>query len=442
MAASIRQSRPSVVGGSAPDSPDATATAGNDTLRQRLAPRRENLPPRVHCSAHLSPEDAARRWRLLPDCADSRAALADPWTIEQIMRYQGNVENFIGTVKVPIGLAGPLRVNGLFAHGDYYIPLATTEATLVASYSRGAQLISNSGGCSAMLVNERVGRAPGFVFRNLEECGRFVTWALSHMEVFRRVAEGTTRHGKLVDMRVTIEGNHVYLHFEYLTGDAAGQNMVTIATEAICAYITEESPVRSQYYFLEANLSGDKKASAQSFGSVRGKKVTAEVNLPADLVRRWLRTTPERMADYWRMGAMGGILSGTIGAQGHFANGLTALYIACGQDAACVAESAVGVTRFEVTPEGALYATVTLPNLIVGTVGGGTRLPSQHACLDILGLAGPGNAQALAEVCAALCLAGELSLVGALCAGSFARAHRCLARATAGSTGAEGAARE
>jgi hydroxymethylglutaryl-CoA reductase (NADPH) len=411
-----------------PDTPDTARTSSQDTLRQRLAPRREQLPPRVRCSAHLSAEEVERRWNLLASHASGQKALADPNTLDEMSCYHGSVENFIGTVKVPVGIAGPLRVNGLFAHGDYYVPLATTEAALVASYSRGAQLISDAGGCSAMLVNERVGRAPGFAFRNLEECGRFVTWALAHMEMFKRVAERTTQHGKLVDLRVTIEGNHVYLHFEYLTGDAAGQNMVTIATEAICAYIGESSPVGPQYSFLEANVSGDKKASAQVFGAVRGKKVTAEVILPAELVRKWLRTTPERMADYWRMGAMGGILSGTIGAQGHFANGLAALYIACGQDAACVAESAVGVTRFEVTPEGALYATVTLPDLIVGTVGGGTRLPSQRACLDILGLAGPGNARALAEVCAGLCLAGELSLVGALCAGTFARAHRQLAR--------------
>lgn len=360
--------------------------------------------------------------------AAGEPVLADAQTLAGTDAYHGHIENFIGTVKVPVGLAGPLRINGLFARGDYYIPLATTEAALVASYSRGAQLLSAAGGCAALLVNEGVSRAPGFAFRDLTECGRFVSWALAHMEAFRRVAEGTTRHGRLRDLRVTIEGNHVYLHFEYLTGDAAGQNMVTIATEAVCAYIAARSPVQPQYAFLEANCSGDKKASAQAFGSVRGKKVTAEATLPAALVGRWLHTTPARMADYWRMGAMGGILSGTIGAQGHFANGLAALYIACGQDAACVAESAVGVTRFETTPAGDLYATVTLPDLIVGTVGGGTSLPSQRACLDILGLAGPGNAQALAEVAAALCLAGELSLVGALCAGDFARAHRRLAR--------------
>jgi len=108
------------------------------------------------------------------------------------------------------------------------------------------------------------------------------------------------------------------------------------------------------------------------------------------------------------------------------------VYIACGQDAACVAESAVGVTRMELDPGGGLYAAVTLPNLIVGTIGGGTGLPSQRACLEILGLAGPGKAQAFAEVCAALALAGELSIVGALCAGEFARAHERLARGRGG----------
>ena len=134
------------------------------------------------------------------------------------------------------------------------------------------------------------------------------------------------------------------------------------------------------------------------------------------------------MADYGQISAMGGVMSGTIGVQGHYANGLAALYLACGQDAACVAESAVGVTRFEVDSRGGLYAAVTLPSLIVGTVGGGTSLPSQRACLEILGLAGSGKAQALAEVCAALALAGELSIVGALCAGEFARAHERLRR--------------
>jgi hydroxymethylglutaryl-CoA reductase (NADPH) len=345
--------------------------------------------------------------------------------------YRRNIENFIGTVKVPIGLAGPLRVNGLFARGDYYIPLATTEAALVASYSRGAQLISEAGGCACALLNEGVSRAPGFAFRDLRECGLFVVWATGQLDEFRRHAEGTTRHGKLIDLRITVEGNHVYLNFEFTTGDASGQNMITLATQAVCDYILAHSPVKPRYHCIEGNLSGDKKASALSFLLVRGKKVCAEVIVESALVQKRLHTTPEQMVCQWRMSAMGGALSGTLGLHGHYANGLAALYLATGQDVACVAESAVGVTRVEVTDSGALYAAVTLPNIMVGTVGGGTGLPSQKACLDVMGLSGPGKAQALAEVAAGVCLAGELSIMGALTSGDFSRAHRLLARGKA-----------
>jgi hydroxymethylglutaryl-CoA reductase (NADPH) len=288
--------------------------------------------------------------------------------------------------------------------------------------------MSEAGGCAAMLVSEGVSRAPGFAFRNIEEAGRFVVWVLAQQDAFRKAAEATTRHGRLADVRFTIEGNHVYLILEFTTGSAAGQNMVTIATEAVCEYIREHTPVTPRYFFVEANLSGDKKASALSFMNVRGKKVVAEVMLAPALVKRFLHSTPEMMVNYWRMSALGGVMSGTIGVQGHYANGLAALFIACGQDAACVAESAVGITRFELAEDGGLYAAVTLPNIIVGTVGGGTALPSQRACLEILGLAGPDHAEALAEVCGALALAGELSIIAALSSHEFARAHRRLAR--------------
>ena len=399
-----------------------------DDLRQRLAPKFGALPPNVP-GGSLSTRDAVdNRWHILNARAEARAAVADPGTLAELDRYDRCIEHFVGTVKVPVGVAGPLRVNGLFAQGDYYVPLATTEAALVASYSRGARLISEAGGASALLLNEGVGRAPGFVFRTIRESGEFVAWVLAQVEEFRRVAEGTTLHGRLEDVRLAVEGNHVYLQFEFKTGDAAGQNMVTLAAEAICRYIQDHSPISPQAFFVEANFSGDKKASALSFLGVRGRKVSAEVLLPAELIRHRLHTTPKQMADYGQISTVGGVMSGTIGVQGHYANGLAALYLACGQDAACVAESAVGVTRFEVDPRGGLYAAVTLPNLIVGTVGGGTSLPSQRACLEILGLAGSGKAQALAEVCAALALAGELSIVGALCAGEFARAHERLRR--------------
>ena len=404
-----------------------------DEYRQRLSPKVDGLPSKVPTRSAITPERVTRRLQSVGAPQSARDALFDRFTESHAAAYERNIENFIGTVNVPVGVAGPIRVNGLFALGDYYIPLATTEAALVASYSRGAQLISDAGGCTALLLNEGVSRAPGFAFRDLPSAAEFLVWALGQQDAFKAVAESTTRHGKLVNLRITVEGNHVYLNFEYTTGDAAGQNMVTLATEAVCAYITENAPIKPEYFFVEANFSGDKKASAQSFIGVRGKKVTAEVVIPADLVEARLHTTPERMVDYWRMSALGGVMSGTFGVHGHYANGLAAIYLACGQDIACVAESAVGVTRLELNPGGDLYASVTLPNIVVGTVGGGTGLPSQRASLEILGLAGPGNAHAFAEVCAGVCLAGELSIIGALCAGDFARAHRHLARGNSAS---------
>jgi hydroxymethylglutaryl-CoA reductase (NADPH) len=399
-----------------------------DELRHLVEPKPSVAARRIPGGSLVTQEAIAERWALIGAPPEVRDSVLDRQSQADAAAYEHNLEHFIGTVKVPVGVAGPLRVNGLFAQGDFLVPLATTEAALVASYSRGAQLLTEAGGCSAVLLAEGLGRAPGFVFHNLSEVGTFLAWALSAMPDFERVAAATTTHGRVTDMRVTVEGNHVYLFFEFQTGDAAGQNMVTIATQAICDYIQERSPVKPIAMYVEANMSGDKKATAQSFLGVRGKKVTAEATIPEALIKRRLHTTPVKMADYWRISALGGVMSGTMGVQGHYANGLAALYIACGQDAACVAESAVGVTRLEVTPEGALYAAVTLPNLTVGTVGGGTRLPSQQACLQILGLAGEGKAQAFAEVTAALALAGELSIIGALAAGHFTKAHERLAR--------------
>ncbi|MGF1701296.1 hydroxymethylglutaryl-CoA reductase [Photobacterium makurazakiensis] len=398
-----------------------------DELQQRLGPNHAKPEKKQPRTPYLTPKAVEKRWQLL-DNADAKAQLLDEHTHHQMDSYHKNIENFIGTVKLPIGIAGPLRVNGLFANDDYHVPLATTEAALVASYNRGSQLITKAGGASVMLLNEGVTRTPCFAFYNLAEAGQFVAWVVTQYDEFRAIAESTTRHGKLTDISVNIEGNHVYLVFEYLTGDASGQNMVTISTNAVFEYILHHTPIKPDQAFLDGNLSGDKKATAQTLRGVRGKKVTAEVNIDKALVEKMLHTTPEKMAEFTRMTTVGGTLSGSIGINAHYANALAAFYIACGQDAACVAESAVGITRIEVNKEGGLYASVTLPNLMVGSVGGGTSLPSQKACLDLMGLHGTGKSQALAEVCAALCLAGELSIVGAFCAGHFSRAHHKLAR--------------
>jgi hydroxymethylglutaryl-CoA reductase (NADPH) len=399
-----------------------------EELRRQVEPKHHQLAAKIPSGSEISVERLRARWSVLTAASASRAELLDERTELQAPLYARNIENFIGTVKVPVGVIGPVRVNGTHAQGDYYVPLATTEATLVASYGRGAKLLSAVGGCSAATINEGVARAPAFAFNTMYDAGQFVAWVLSELPRIAGIAESTSRYTRLKDTRVSLDGNHVYLILDFHTGDAAGQNMVTIATQAICSFIARASPVRANYAFLEANHSGDKKASAQSFLFGRGRSVTAEVVIPADLVQKVLHTTPDMMARYFTMSAIGGVLSGTIGVQGHFANGLAAIYLACGQDVACVAESAVGVTRLEVNDTGALYATVSLPNLTVGTVGGGTGLPSQKACLDIVGLAGSGNADAFAEVCAAVVLGGELSIVGALVANEFAAAHHRLAR--------------
>ncbi|MES2995802.1 MAG: hydroxymethylglutaryl-CoA reductase [Verrucomicrobiota bacterium] len=391
---------------------------------------RPNMVDPPHVPSGGSKIDAARAaalWDEFGGNSESRHALLEN-PIDDLAVYQGNIENALGVLRIPVGLAGPLRVNGIAAKGDYPIPLATTEAALVASYHRGCKLINAAGGCATLILYESVSRAPAFAFTTAAEAARFLIWASEQFDSFKEVAETTTAHGKLMDVGCILEGNHAYLNFEFTTGDAAGQNMVTLATQAVCDDILARCPFPPLRHYVEGNVSGDKKASARSFTSARGRKITAEAILPADIVAKHLHTSPAEMERYWRMSAIGGVLSGTIGIQGHFANGLAALYLATGQDVACVAESATGVTRFEVTDEGALYAAVTLPGVMVGTVGGGTGLPSQHACLDLMGLAGNGHARALAEVCAGLLLAGELSIIGALSAGHFSRAHRKLAR--------------
>jgi hydroxymethylglutaryl-CoA reductase (NADPH) len=407
---------------------DARAALGGRTpeevatsLRPAPGPYRGLRP-----STRADESSARRLWKSMG--LDPSPALLASGAEGALEAYARNIENCIGTVRVPIGVAGPLRVRGLHARGDYFIPLATTEAALVASYHRGAMLIGEAGGCTAILVREALSRVPVFLFENLADAGRFLCWTLEHLDEIKDAAEQTGRHVRLRDVLPTLEGNHIYLGMEFLTGDASGQNMVTLAAQAACDYITGNCPIKATASYTEGNMSGDKKASARAFVSTRGKKVTAEVLLPGPLLEKFLHVPARALEEYWRVSALGGVLSGTMGVQGHFANGLAALYLATGQDVACVAESAVGITRFEAKPDGSLYAAVTLPGIMVGTVGGGTGLPGQRACLELMGLAGDGHARALAEVCAGLLLAGELSIIGALAAGEFTRAHRKLAR--------------
>lgn len=386
-------------------------------------PAEQPLPESIHREGELSKQAQAKRIEVLERQGAKLEYLTGKKQIEDYSVFQGNIENYLGLAQVPVGIIGPLRINGLYANGDFYVPLATTEGALVASYNRGAKIISLSGGARVLCFLERVSRAPGFAFDNLIEAGQFIAWVVEQFDKFQEIAKTTTSHGNLEDIKITIEGNQVYINFEYTTGDAAGQNMVTIATQAVCKYIIGQSPIKPRFYFIESNMSGDKKATAVSYLFVRGKKVSAEIAIPRDIFIKFLHTTPEMMMEYWKMSFVGGVQSGSIGVQGHYANGLAAIFIACGQDAACVAEAAMGITRVDVAKNGDLYICVTLPNLIVGTVGGGTSLPTQNECLGLIGCKGEGTAKKFAEICAGTVLAGEISIMGAMAAGDFAQAH-------------------
>lgn len=405
------------------------------SVTERLAPVSSDerpIPPPVPGARDWSSAAAAERIQFLEDRVGPLPHLSGRADPPEPASLQGNIENFIGMVSIPTGLIGPLRINGLHAHGDFYVPMTTSEGTLVASYSRGARLLTQAGGAACATTVEQVQRAPGFVFHTMADAMEFSAWAVRQFDRLRGVAGRRTRHGRLLNMRVQLQANHVYLIFDFHTGEAAGQNMVTICTDAICEELMARTPVAPEYWVIESNMSGDKKATALSFLETRGRNATAEVVVPRQLVESSLRATPERIADYWRMCFVGGVQTGSIGVNGHIANAVTALFLACGQDAACVSEASVGLLRMQVTAEGDLYAAVTLPNLIVGTVGGGTRLPSARECLRILECHGEGSAAKLAEITAAVALAGEISIAGAVCAGEFAAAHSSLGRARLG----------
>ncbi len=341
---------------------------------------------------------------------------------------KGNIEQYIGMTQIPTGVIGPVRIHGTLAQGDFYVPMATTEGALVASYNRGARATALCGGIISVCLTEGVQRSPIFKFRSLSEVGVFIQWLLQQMTVFAEIVSKTSRYAELQDMRLNMEGNTVVVIFEYTTGDAAGQNMVTICTNEICTFINANTPIKPQYWFIEGNYSGDKKATAVSFTTVRGKKVTAEAFIKKTVIENVLRTSAKDIAQYWQTSSVASVQSGSIGIQGHFANGLTAIFIATGQDAACVSEAYVGITRMEVLNEADLYVSVTLPSLVVGTIGGGTGLPTQRECLDLLDCSGPGSARKFAEICGATVLAGELSIAAAMASGDFSDAHKLFGR--------------
>ena len=339
----------------------------------------------------------------------------------------GNIENFVGVAQVPIGLAGPLRVNGEHAKGEFYVPLATTEGTLVASYNRGMKLLREAGGVTTTICDDAMQRAPVFAFRSAREAREFGIWVEENFGEIKRRADATTRVGRLRDIEQYAASHYRFLRFNYTTGDAAGQNMVSKATKAACDWICSVYP-KIDYYLLESNFATDKKSSFINQVRTRGKRVIAEAVIPARLIEVMMRTDVETIRRARQTVNLGSFMAGVNNNGNHSANGIAALFIATGQDAANVAESSAAIVHAEVTPHGDFYYSITLPSLIVATYGGGTGLATQRECLELLGCYGQGGVKKFAEIVAATVLCGELSLGTAVVSEEWVASHDRLGR--------------
>ena len=345
------------------------------------------------------------------------------YSIDMEAAFKSNIENPIGVVQVPLGVAGPLLVND----EEYFVPLATSEGALVASINRGCSTITQSGGVSARILNDQMSRAPVIKVDNVSDAYKLKEWFLENFDELKSIAESTTNHGKLIKIDpIIVNGPFVYPRFVYTTGDSMGMNMVTIATDKVLDFMTCQTG--AHVVALSGNVCVDKKPSQLNNILGRGKSVVADITIPKDIVESKLKTTAEGIVEVnIAKNLMGSVSSGTMAYNAHFANIVAALFLATGQDIAHTVEGSLGTTYAE-SRDGDLYFSVSLPDLPVATVGGGTRLETASEGLELLGLKGSGNVDTFACVVAASVLAGELSLLGALSAGHLARAHSTLGR--------------
>ena len=353
-------------------------------------------------------------------------------TIEHLDKYsfdpgttRGNIENFVGVAQVPIGLAGPLLVNGEHAQGEFLIPLATTEGTLVASYSRGMKVLNLSGGVTCTVLADAMQRAPVFVFDSAREAREFSHWVETNLPAIREQAESTSSVAKLLYIDTYLAAKFAYLRFNFATGDAAGQNMVGRATFAACSWVLEQEWPKEHVrkFYLESNLATDKKASHVNVMKTRGKRVAAEATIPREVLVQHMRVEPEQLHYHSQVANVGAFLSGANNNGAHSPNGITAMFIATGQDVANVSESSAGIVYTEITPQRDLYISITIPSLIVATHGGGTGLATQRECLELLGCRGRGTVRKLAEIVAGVVLAGEISLASAISSLDWVSSH-------------------
>ncbi|HJK02570.1 MAG TPA: hydroxymethylglutaryl-CoA reductase (NADPH) [Methanocorpusculum sp.] len=345
-----------------------------------------------------------------------------------------NIENMIGCVQIPVGVAGPVIVNGDYSKGSFWLPLATTEGALIASINRGCSAIREAGGAEVRILRDGMTRAPLFVATSVAHATEVAHWAEDNLLLLKIAAEETTHYGELVGLTTYVVGTNVFVRFEFDTKDAMGMNMATIASEAAAKLI--EAKTGARLVSTSGNMCCDKKPSAINVIEGRGKTIVAGVFLPDDLVASKFKTDAKTLMEVnTRKNLVGSARAVSLGFNAHAANMIAAIFLACGQDPAHIVEGSNAITTVDVVP-GGVYVSVSLPSLQVGTVGGGTGIATQQACLSMLGVAGGGmppgvHAKAFSEIVATAVLAGELSLLGALAAQHLVKAHLKLGRGCA-----------
>jgi hydroxymethylglutaryl-CoA reductase (NADPH) len=358
-----------------------------------------------------SDEIIAERQRFLEDQSGMKLSHTKHYSFDP-QSMAGNCEHLFGVAQIPIGVAGPLVVNGEHAQGEFYVPLATIEGTLVASYNRGMRVIRESGGVTTTVVSEAMQRAPAFFFKNARDGRDFAQWLRDKFDLIKAQAESTTSVGKLLEIEIYPVHNMVYTRFDYSTGDAAGQNMTGMATFVACEWIRANYP-KLRTYGLSGGWDTEKKTSFVNSLKGRGRKVTAELTIPRQVLEKVLRNTPEQLRNSISVNTLSAYLTGASNNAAHPANGLAALFMATGQDMANIGEANQCSVYSYVTTSGDLYYSITLPALIMASYGGGTGLATQRECLEMMGCYGKGKAYKLLEIAAGLVVAGELSLQSA-----------------------------
>jgi NADP-dependent 3-hydroxy-3-methylglutaryl-CoA reductase len=346
---------------------------------------------------------------------------------------RANIENFVGYTKVPIGLAGPLRVQGPGnTDNEVFAPLATVEPTLVASCSRGSKALHQCGGVHFRVLGEGMSRAPVFIFADTADAVEFAQLLPNFYKQFAKDAESTSRYARLQKLTPHIIGSNVHVHFSYTCGDAAGQNMVTLATQRVCdSFIasTTAQELRVQDIIIEGQMASDKKPSWGNVKEPRGVQVIVWARLYDTVCQEVLGCTTERLFQAILMLKEGGIRNGQFGCNINVANIVAAMFISCGQDAASVAEASWS----HLTPEydwttKELRLTMFFPSLPVAVVGGGTSYVTQQESLRLLGCQGVGGKQRLAGLIGAFALALDTSTIAAIANNTFSKSHAALAR--------------